>query len=133
MSLDGRQSGNTMHLVPTEPWEISVVEKVRYVIRCVRLVDWREATTYGFQLGRQGMRAELAGLGWFLIVGVPLIVVLQQTGVFPGPKPSLVDLLVGMGLLLGGVALVTLSRRHPSRAPRVRHSVRAERSSLPRY
>jgi hypothetical protein len=79
------------------------------------------------------MRAELAGLGWFLIVGVPLIVVLQQTGVFPGPKPSLVDLLGCTGFLLGGVALVTLSQRDPSRAPRVRHCVRAERGCWPRY
>jgi hypothetical protein len=110
--------------------------KLRYAGRVARLMaaNWRDAIAAGSWAGRQALRGGLLdGLGWFLIVGTPIVFILQGVGLFSGPKASSSDVIWGVGFVLGGILLVALNRRIPRRDFGLRHFVLSERDEYRRY
>ena len=93
----------------------------------------RDAINVGLWFGRRVFRRELEGLGWFLIVGTPVIFILQEIGVLSGPRATSGELIGGIGFVLAGVVLVVLNRRMPRRELGLRHVVLSERDEQRRY
>src|SRR5712691_6731472 len=68
-----------------------------------------------------------------MLVGAPVVFILQSFGAFPGPATTVGDAIWLIGFVAMGGALVLLSRRIPAKALPLEHSVLAARDAEGRY